>query len=203
MTVRSGTLPPEGVQRMFDRIAPVYDLMNRVMTVGPRPALAPARRSRRSCSPATACSTRPAEPATSRSSPRRRAATVTGLDFSERMLERARRKAPELEWVHGDLLALPFADDVASTRRPSASASGTSPTSPRAIARAAPRAATRRPARDPRDHAAARAAARSSTRCGSTASCRCSARCCPAARRTRTCRRACAASPARTTSPRR
>jgi len=35
---------------------------------------------------------------------------VTGLDFSERMLERARRKAPELEWVQGDLLALPFAD---------------------------------------------------------------------------------------------
>jgi demethylmenaquinone methyltransferase/2-methoxy-6-polyprenyl-1,4-benzoquinol methylase len=35
---------------------------------------------------------------------------VTGLDFSERMLERARRKAPELEWVSGDLLALPFAD---------------------------------------------------------------------------------------------
>jgi demethylmenaquinone methyltransferase/2-methoxy-6-polyprenyl-1,4-benzoquinol methylase len=35
---------------------------------------------------------------------------VTGLDFSERMLERARRKAPELEWVSGDLLALPFGD---------------------------------------------------------------------------------------------
>jgi demethylmenaquinone methyltransferase/2-methoxy-6-polyprenyl-1,4-benzoquinol methylase len=35
---------------------------------------------------------------------------VTGLDFSERMLERARRKAPELEWVSGDLLAVPFDD---------------------------------------------------------------------------------------------
>ena len=35
---------------------------------------------------------------------------VTGLDFSERMLERARRKAPALEWVQGDLLALPFDD---------------------------------------------------------------------------------------------
>jgi demethylmenaquinone methyltransferase / 2-methoxy-6-polyprenyl-1,4-benzoquinol methylase len=38
------------------------------------------------------------------------AGTVIGLDFSERMLERARRKAPELEWVQGDLLALPFDD---------------------------------------------------------------------------------------------
>ena len=35
---------------------------------------------------------------------------VTGLDFSERMLERARRKSPELEWVQGDVLALPFED---------------------------------------------------------------------------------------------
>ena len=34
MTVESGRLPAEGVQRMFDRIAPVYDAMNRVMTVG-------------------------------------------------------------------------------------------------------------------------------------------------------------------------
>jgi demethylmenaquinone methyltransferase/2-methoxy-6-polyprenyl-1,4-benzoquinol methylase len=33
---------------------------------------------------------------------------VTGLDFSERMLERAREKAPSIEWVRGDLLALPF-----------------------------------------------------------------------------------------------
>src|SRR5205807_3401963 len=35
---------------------------------------------------------------------------VTGLDFSERMLECAGRKAPELEWVRGDVLALPFPD---------------------------------------------------------------------------------------------
>ena len=34
MTVESGRLPAEGVQRMFDRIAPVYDVMNRVMTAG-------------------------------------------------------------------------------------------------------------------------------------------------------------------------
>jgi demethylmenaquinone methyltransferase/2-methoxy-6-polyprenyl-1,4-benzoquinol methylase len=38
------------------------------------------------------------------------AAKVTGLDFSERMLERARRKDSRIEWVQGDMLALPFAD---------------------------------------------------------------------------------------------
>jgi demethylmenaquinone methyltransferase / 2-methoxy-6-polyprenyl-1,4-benzoquinol methylase len=34
---------------------------------------------------------------------------VTGIDFSRPMLERARRKAPDLEWIEGDALALPFA----------------------------------------------------------------------------------------------
>jgi demethylmenaquinone methyltransferase/2-methoxy-6-polyprenyl-1,4-benzoquinol methylase len=35
---------------------------------------------------------------------------VTGLDFSEAMLERARRKEPAIAWVRGDLLSLPFED---------------------------------------------------------------------------------------------
>jgi demethylmenaquinone methyltransferase/2-methoxy-6-polyprenyl-1,4-benzoquinol methylase len=39
------------------------------------------------------------------------AARVTGLDFSEQMLARARKKA-QLEWVKGDMLALPFADET-------------------------------------------------------------------------------------------
>jgi demethylmenaquinone methyltransferase/2-methoxy-6-polyprenyl-1,4-benzoquinol methylase len=35
---------------------------------------------------------------------------VTGLDFSERMLERARRKSQTVRWVRGDVLALPCED---------------------------------------------------------------------------------------------
>ncbi len=35
---------------------------------------------------------------------------MTGLDFSERMLERARRKSSEIDWVQGDALSLPFED---------------------------------------------------------------------------------------------
>jgi demethylmenaquinone methyltransferase/2-methoxy-6-polyprenyl-1,4-benzoquinol methylase len=35
---------------------------------------------------------------------------VTGLDFSPRMLERARAKSREIDWVQGDLLALQFED---------------------------------------------------------------------------------------------
>jgi demethylmenaquinone methyltransferase/2-methoxy-6-polyprenyl-1,4-benzoquinol methylase len=35
---------------------------------------------------------------------------VTGVDFSERMLARARAKSSAVEWVQGDALELPFAD---------------------------------------------------------------------------------------------
>jgi demethylmenaquinone methyltransferase/2-methoxy-6-polyprenyl-1,4-benzoquinol methylase len=36
---------------------------------------------------------------------------VTGLDFSERMLDRAVRKSDDVEWVRGDALELPFPDE--------------------------------------------------------------------------------------------
>jgi demethylmenaquinone methyltransferase/2-methoxy-6-polyprenyl-1,4-benzoquinol methylase len=95
---------------MFDRIAPVYDAMNRMMTAGLD------RRWRRITAEAVVhagdnvldacCGTGDLAVACARAG----AARVTGLDFSERMLERARRKAPDLRWVSGDLLALPFDD---------------------------------------------------------------------------------------------
>jgi demethylmenaquinone methyltransferase/2-methoxy-6-polyprenyl-1,4-benzoquinol methylase len=109
MSVASGRLPAEGVRAMFDRIAPVYDAMNRTMTAGLD------RRWRRITAEAVVqpgddvldacCGTGDLAIACAGVGDR-----VTGLDFSERMLERARRKAPELAWVSGDLLALPFAD---------------------------------------------------------------------------------------------
>ena len=49
-------------------------------------------------------------------SPLPRSGRVVGLDFADNMLERARAKAVErlelVEFVQGDALALPFADDV-------------------------------------------------------------------------------------------
>jgi demethylmenaquinone methyltransferase/2-methoxy-6-polyprenyl-1,4-benzoquinol methylase len=94
---------------MFDRIAPVYDAMNRVMTAGldgrwrrltARSVATPGARVLDSC-----CGTGDLAIACAREG-----AVATGLDFSERMLERASQKAPEIEWVRGDALALPFQD---------------------------------------------------------------------------------------------
>ncbi len=109
MSIRTGTLSPEGVRTMFDRIAPVYDAMNRVTTMGldgrwrRLAAEAVVRPGDRVLD--AACGTGDLAIAAARAGGR-----VTGLDFSGRMLERAQRKAPELEWVEGDVLALPFED---------------------------------------------------------------------------------------------
>jgi demethylmenaquinone methyltransferase/2-methoxy-6-polyprenyl-1,4-benzoquinol methylase len=105
----SGTLPADEVRGMFDRIAPVYDLMNRLMTAGldrrwrrlaAREAVWPGDRVLDSC-----CGT-----GDFAIEAERRGGRVVGLDFSERMLERARRKSGTIEWVRGDALALPFGD---------------------------------------------------------------------------------------------
>jgi demethylmenaquinone methyltransferase / 2-methoxy-6-polyprenyl-1,4-benzoquinol methylase len=109
VTTQTGTLPAEGVRRMFDRIAPVYDAMNRTMTAGldgrwrritAQAVVRPGDEVLDAC-----CGTGDLAISAVRAG-----GTVTGLDFSPAMLQRARRKAPEIEWVEGDLLSLPFAD---------------------------------------------------------------------------------------------
>ena len=109
MTVESGRLAPDAVRSMFDRISPVYDAMNRTMTMGldqrwRRATVAavvqPGDRVLDAC-----CGTGDLAVAAHQAG-----ATVTGLDFSERMLERAQRKSDEVEWVQGDAEKLPFED---------------------------------------------------------------------------------------------
>jgi demethylmenaquinone methyltransferase/2-methoxy-6-polyprenyl-1,4-benzoquinol methylase len=94
---------------MFDRIAPVYDAMNRAMTGGLdqrwRRATARAVVGRGDRVLDACCGTGDLALADLEAGGR-----VTGVDFSERMLERARRKSSEIEWVRGDALELPFRD---------------------------------------------------------------------------------------------
>ena len=109
MSYESGTLEPEVVRGMFDRIAPVYDVMNHLMTAGldrrwrrlaVRAVVWPGDRVLDAC-----CGTGDLA-----IEAERRGGRVVGLDFSERMLERARPKSGTIEWVQGDALDLPFED---------------------------------------------------------------------------------------------
>ena len=105
----TGVLAPDDVRSMFDRIAPVYDLMNRAMTMGLD------RRWRRLAARAVV---RPGDDVLDACcgtgdlalAAREAGGKAVGVDFSERMLARARRESDEIEWVRADALALPFAD---------------------------------------------------------------------------------------------
>jgi demethylmenaquinone methyltransferase / 2-methoxy-6-polyprenyl-1,4-benzoquinol methylase len=109
VSVETGRLSPDAVRSMFDRISPVYDAMNRTMTMGLD------QRWRRATVAAVVqqgdrvldacCGTGDLAVAATEAG-----GNVTGLDFSERMLDHARRKSDAVEWVQGDALALPFSD---------------------------------------------------------------------------------------------
>jgi demethylmenaquinone methyltransferase/2-methoxy-6-polyprenyl-1,4-benzoquinol methylase len=106
---RTGRLAPDAVRTMFDRIAPVYDPMNRLMSAGldqrwrritVEAAVHEGDRVLDAC-----CGTGDLAIAALSAGGR-----VTGLDFSDRMLDRAARKSDAVEWRRGDALDLPFPD---------------------------------------------------------------------------------------------
>ena len=106
----TGVLPPDAVRTMFDRISPVYDAMNRAMTLGldrrwrrlaAEAVVRPRDRVLDAC-----CGTGDLALAAERAGGR-----VTGVDFAERMLERARKKSTAIDWVRADALDLPFPDE--------------------------------------------------------------------------------------------
>ena len=105
-----GTLPEGQVRAMFDRIARVYDLMNSVMTAG----MHHRWRERAVDLAAVGPGDRALDVATGTGdlavALRGRGADVIGLDFSERMLELAREKAPDVAFVQGNALELPYGD---------------------------------------------------------------------------------------------
>jgi demethylmenaquinone methyltransferase/2-methoxy-6-polyprenyl-1,4-benzoquinol methylase len=113
---RSGTLEEGQVRAMFDRIAGLYDLMNSVMTAG----LHHRWRERAADLAAVGAGDRALDVATGtgdlalelgrRVGP---AGEVVGSDFSEGMLEHARRKgagAANVRFEQANALALPYGD---------------------------------------------------------------------------------------------
>ena len=101
----AGTLPADDVRTMFDRIAPVYDVMNRVMTAGldlrwrRLTAEAVVRRGDRVLD--ACCGTGDLAVADVRAG-----GDVTGLDFSPRMLERGGFEQARFRLLGGSIVAL-------------------------------------------------------------------------------------------------
>ena len=112
MAAGTGTLPADSVRAMFDRIAGVYDVMNTVMTAG----LHHRWRSRAVDLARVGPGTRALDVAAGTGDLAieiaSRGGDVVGSDFSEGMLDRARKKAPGLTWEQADATALPYADDT-------------------------------------------------------------------------------------------
>ena len=111
----SGTLEEPQVEAMFDRIAGVYDLMNSLMTAGlhhrwRRRAVDLARVAPGDNVLDVASGT--GDLAIELAARVGAGGSVIGSDFSEQMLDRARIKAPQLEWVQANALALPYEDDL-------------------------------------------------------------------------------------------
>src|SRR5215207_10133931 len=103
---RTGTLEEVEVRAMFDRIAGFYDVMNSVMTAGlhhrwrERAAdLARVGPGKTALDVATGTGDLAIALA-------QRGAEVTGSDFSEGMLERARRKSAAVRWEQANALDL-------------------------------------------------------------------------------------------------
>ncbi len=128
MSVNSGTLPPSEVRRMFDRISPVYDVMNRVMTAGldrrwRQLTVDVGREARRP---------RPRRVLRDGRSRARRAGRRRRRHGSRLLARDARPRPPQVERHHVDRGRRPRrcrSRTRASTRSPSASGSATSPSS--------------------------------------------------------------------------
>ena len=172
---------------MFDRIAPRYDALNRLLTfrmdVGWRRTAVRRARARRRVH---ACSTSRAAPATCAARSPTPATTPVGVDFSAGMLRAAHTDAP---LVRADALRLPFADATFdgitcgfALRNFAALAPVLAECGRVLRAGRAHRAARRRRAREP-------ARPRRCTAPGSATSCRSSAASSPTAPRTATCPR--------------
>jgi demethylmenaquinone methyltransferase/2-methoxy-6-polyprenyl-1,4-benzoquinol methylase len=111
---RTGTLEEGQVRAMFDRIARVYDLMNSVMTAGlhhrwrERAAdLAAVGPGDRALDVASGTGDLALELAR-RVGP---SGTVVGTDFSDGMLDLARKKSSDVRWEWANALELPYPDD--------------------------------------------------------------------------------------------
>mmetsp|Transcript_22417 Transcript_22417/g.72774 ORF Transcript_22417/g.72774 Transcript_22417/m.72774 type:complete len:786 (-) Transcript_22417:540-2897(-) len=117
------TTPAEQVKGLFDKIAPQYDFLNDVLSLGQhrvwkRAAVSWSGLRRGETSLDVCCGSGDLALCSAEVAGRR--GGVVGLDFSKELLQVASQRAAEaprathapLRWVEGDALALPFADET-------------------------------------------------------------------------------------------
>jgi demethylmenaquinone methyltransferase/2-methoxy-6-polyprenyl-1,4-benzoquinol methylase len=113
-TLPRGAAKGAAVRAMFDRIAPRYDLVNRLMTGGldqrwRAVAVDSLRLARGDLAVDLACGTGDlAEQVAARG------ARTLAVDFAREMLVRGRARGIAAHWVHGDASALPLPDAMAA-----------------------------------------------------------------------------------------
>jgi demethylmenaquinone methyltransferase/2-methoxy-6-polyprenyl-1,4-benzoquinol methylase len=105
--------PASSIEDMFAKVSPTYDVLNRVLSLGvdehwrARAARAVVRSgARQVLDVATGTGALAARVARDLGG----GAAVTGVDFCAPLLDIARGRHPDLSFVHGDALALPFPD---------------------------------------------------------------------------------------------
>ena len=101
---------PADVSRMFDAVADRYDAMNRIMTLGREGAWRRAVERAVAARPGLCILDLAAGTGASTAPFARAGAATVACDFSAGMLAEGRRRHPELTFVAGDALRLPFAD---------------------------------------------------------------------------------------------
>lgn len=103
---------PEDVSRMFDRVAKRYDLLNDLLSLGQTKRWRKKVNRIISPKPGMRILDIAAGTGTSSAALAKSGAEVTALDFSKGMIETGKRLHPELTFIYGDALALPFEADL-------------------------------------------------------------------------------------------
>ncbi len=103
---------PSDVAGMFDEVAARYDIMNDLMTIGQVRVWREAVSVAIGASPGLKVLDLAAGTGTSAATYAAKGADVVACDFSQGMLAEGKRRHPELDFVAGDAMALPFADET-------------------------------------------------------------------------------------------
>ncbi|MCI7551625.1 MAG: demethylmenaquinone methyltransferase [Actinomycetaceae bacterium] len=103
---------PEDVSTMFDEVAEKYDVMNTLMTGGLVTVWRKTTTEALGVAPGMTILDIAAGTGTSAAQYAQAGADVVAFDFSEGMIEKGKERYPQLRFVQGDAMELPFEDGI-------------------------------------------------------------------------------------------